>query len=273
MKKPANRRYLDIAINNVCKHYGDPLRLRRILGAVIVAQMIPGGVLKGGSAMKIRFGDDATRFTKDLDAARDMDVAEYADRFARNLRDGWNGFTGRLVAGRRATPDGVPDSYVMQPFEVKLSYNNNPWLTVPFELGANELGDADVPEPGMNDDIVRIFEELGFPAPSPVPLMPVEHQIAQKLHGLTEQGSDRARDLVDLQIIVANGNFDYGRVRSLCERLFKARHLQPWPPRVVKGDEWDALYLEAKEDIGAILELDDAIEWANALIEKIAMAS
>ena len=76
MKKPANRRYLDIAINNVCKHYGDPLRLRRILGAVIVAQMIPGGVLKGGSAMKIRFGDDATRFTKDLDAARDMDVAE-----------------------------------------------------------------------------------------------------------------------------------------------------------------------------------------------------
>ena len=118
----------------------------------------------------------------------------------------------------------------------------------------------------------RIFEELGFPAPSPVPLMPVEHQIAQKLHGLTEQGSDRARDLVDLQIIVANGNFDCGRLRSLCERLFKARHLQSWPPRVVKGEEWDALYLEAKEDIDAILELDDAIEWANALIEKIATA-
>lgn len=269
MKKPANRRYLDIAINNVCKAYGDPLRIRRVLAAVVVAQMLPGGVVKGGSAMKLRFGDGATRFTKDLDAARDMEMAEYADKFAANLRIGWNGFTGRLVAGRQARPEGVPSAYVMQPYEVKLSYNSQPWMTVDFELGANELGDADEAEFGLSGDIVKIFVELGFPAPVPVPLMTIAHQIAQKLHGLTEPGSDRARDLVDLQIMVAKGGFDYSVVHRLCKHLFQYRKRHPWPPKLVVGDDWNGLYLAAKESLDVLPTVAEAVDWVNGLIDKI----
>jgi len=49
---------------------------------------------------------------------------------AESLAKGWHGFTGRLVAKTPAKPKGVPEQYVMQPFEVKLSYNGRSWLTV-----------------------------------------------------------------------------------------------------------------------------------------------
>ena len=49
------------------------------------------------------------------------------------------------------------------------------------------------------------MKELGFPEPGPVPCMRLEHQIAQKLHAASSPGSNRAHDLIDLQIAVSNG--------------------------------------------------------------------
>lgn len=60
--------------------------------------------------------------------------------------------------------------YVMQPFEVKLNYRSRPWCTVKFELGHNEIGDAD----------------------EPVRVMRTDHQVAQKLHAVSESDSERA---------------------------------------------------------------------------------
>jgi hypothetical protein len=34
----------------------------------------------------------------------------------------------------------------MQPFDVKIDYRGTPWCTVKFELGHNEIGDAEGPE-------------------------------------------------------------------------------------------------------------------------------
>jgi hypothetical protein len=70
----------------------------------------------------------------------------------------------------------------MQPFEAKLSYNGKSWLTVPLEVGHNEIGDADEPDFKVANDIVVLFEKVGSPAPSPIPCMALHHQIAQKLH-------------------------------------------------------------------------------------------
>ena len=49
------------------------------------------------------------------------------------------------------------------------------------------------------------FTELGLPAPEPVPALPLDHQIAQKLHACTlpdngDWTNDRSHDLVDVQI-------------------------------------------------------------------------
>lgn len=44
--------------------------IERLIANVIVGQMLPPGVVKGGTALKIRVGDGTTRFSRDLDAAR-----------------------------------------------------------------------------------------------------------------------------------------------------------------------------------------------------------
>ncbi len=50
------------------------LRRRTTMALVVVGQMLPEGVVKGGSAMALRYGSN-TRFTLDLDAARARDEA------------------------------------------------------------------------------------------------------------------------------------------------------------------------------------------------------
>ena len=56
--------------------------------------------------------------------------------------------------------------------------------------------------------------------------MRLEHQIAQKLHGVSEPNSIRAHDLIDLQLIVDNSLIDYKKVKDICIRLFNYRKMQ-----------------------------------------------
>lgn len=70
-KTPNSRRNLDLAIDRLCAKTGDePGRVKRLLATAIVGQMLPDGAAKGGNALKIRFGKDSTRFSRDLDTTR-----------------------------------------------------------------------------------------------------------------------------------------------------------------------------------------------------------
>lgn len=268
-KRPNSRRNLDMAIDRLAAGTQDPLRLRIALANTIVGQMIPEGAVKGGSSLKMRYGDGATRFTRDLDTARVSDMEEYARKLEASLKEGWEGFTGTLVRREPAKPRGVPGEYVMQPYDIKLSYNEKPWCTVPLEIGHDEIGDAEDPDRGIAREIVDAFVVLGFPEPKPVPLMRIEHQVAQKLHAASGAGSARAHDLVDLQLIVARESVDYSAVRQVCRRLFAYRRQQAWPPTMLKGDDWDELYLAQSEGLEVLPTVDDAIEWANDLVNRI----
>jgi hypothetical protein len=157
----------------------------------------------------------------------------------------------------------------MQPFDVKLDYRGRPWCTVKFELGHNEIGDADEPEYQLADDLAQLFTELGLEAPKPVRVMRADHQIAQKLHALSEPGSERVRDLVDLQLLDRGEDLDLAQVRATCERLFDYRRQQPWPPAVAMGDGWGTLYEAAIEDIDVLTDVDAAVAWVNELVQRI----
>jgi len=185
------------------------------------------------------------------------------------LRVGWSGFTGHAVERRTAKVKDVDPQYVMKPYDIKLDYNGKPWLTVPLEIGHNEIGDADDPERALSEDVPPLFEELGLPIPGDVFLMPLHFQIAQKLHAVSSPGNNRARDLVDLQLMVNNCEINYAKTEATCRRLFAYRKKQAWPPVIVKGDGWDGLYDAAKEDLAVVAGVDDAIVWANRFIAKI----
>lgn len=268
-KRPNSRRNLDMAIDRLAAETQDPLRLRIALANTIVAQMIPEGAVKGGSSLKMRYGDDATRFTRDLDTARVSDMEEYARKLEASLKEGWEGFTGTLVRREPAKPRGVLGEYVMQPFDIKLSYNEKPWCTVALEIGHDEIGDAEDPDRAIAREIIDAFVALGFSEPKPVPLMRIEHQVAQKLHAVSGAGSARAHDLVDLQLIVARESINYSAVRQVCRRLFAYRRQQAWPPTMVKGDDWNELYLAQSEGLEVLPTVDEAIEWANDLVNRI----
>ena len=144
MRRPNSMRHLDDAIRRLCG--GAPqdfVRARTVMANAIVASMLPDGVVKGGSALKMRFGEESTRFTTDLDTATATDPAAYAAQLDSRLRSGWEGFSGRVVERDPASPDEIPEQYVMQPYDVKLDYLGKPWCTVPLEVGHNEIGDAD----------------------------------------------------------------------------------------------------------------------------------
>ena len=152
----------------------------------------------------------------------------------------------------------------MQPFAVKLDYNGKPWVTVDLEVGHNEIGDADEPDLCLPCFVVEAFESIGLPSPGPVP-----HQIAQKLHGLSEPGSRRAHDLIDLQLLVAGCDVDYAKTRSVCERLFAYRQMQSWPPKINGGADWNDLYREQSGELDVVGDVELAVTWANELVKRI----
>lgn len=269
MKKPLTRRYLDKAIEDVFGRGASALKARAIIANVIVGQMIPDGAVKGGSSIKLRLGHESTRATTDLDVARASDLDSWILSLSDSLENGWEGFTGHIVEREPASPEGVPSVYVMLPFDVKLNYNGKPWLTVELEVGHDEIGDADEPEFFLPEYIKDMFGQIGLPEPEPVPLMTIPYQIAQKLHGLSEQNSNRAHDLIDLQIIVSGCEVDYRETRTTCERLFAYRKAQTWPPEIKCGEGWQSLYQEQIGSLKVLDDLSDAIDWVNELIVKI----
>jgi len=269
MKIPNSRRNLDIAINKIQETSQNPIQLRTILANTIIGQLIPNGVVKGGSALKLRYGDKSTRFTRDFDAIRATELDEFISELGIKLSEGWQGFTGRIVRKEPAKPKNVPGEYVMQPFEIKLDYKGKSWVTVPLEIGHDEIGDTINPDYYISDDIVSVFTQLGFKAPRPIALVPLHYQIAQKLHALSSVNSERAHDLIDLQIIMQNENIDLALIKTVSIRLFDYRKLQSWPPVIISGVNWNTLYDAQRYELPVALTAEEAIIWANDLIQKI----
>jgi hypothetical protein len=237
--------------------------------------MIPAGVVKGGTGIKLRVGERLSRFTPDFDLSRPPDVAaeDYLDALQERLAEGWGGFIGTVEVVDGPRPQGIPEAYVMVPYRIALSYQSRHWLSVTFELGHDEVGSTSHYERRMASDILALFDELGLPAPEPVPVMALDHQVAQKIHACTSVGprggNDRAHDLVDLQIIEQEEDLDLEAVGVTARRLFTSRRAQGWPPVVVAHEGWDALYAEAAVDLGVLPDVDEAVAWTNQLIARI----
>lgn len=266
-------------MQNIAKRRGTTdERISVVVCNTVISQMLPPGVIKGGTAMKLRIGESGSRFTPDVDGSRraDMTLEEYLDALEENLRNGWGGFTGRLVPKTAPAPAGVPEEYVMRPFEVKLAYLGNPVKTLVFELGRDEVGSTETAVVRVASDILDLFEELELPLPEPVPVLATEHQIAQKLHACTTPnflgGNDRAHDLVDLQLLVEDDPPDLAKLDEVGRRLFAARRVGDWPPEVRTWEGWEGLYTAAAEGLDVIPEVTGAIDWANGLVRSAAEA-
>jgi len=269
---PKNLASLSARIRNLAHERGTTeLRLRGTIGNIIIGQMLPSGAIKGGTAMRLRHGDSGARFSADVDVTRaaGVGIEEYVLEFRTKLELGWNGFAGTVVAQSPATPVNVPAYYIMAPFKVKLAYQGKSWFTVLFELGHEEIDSLIHSLLMLPLDIADLFHALGLPAPTPIAVLSLDHQIAQKLHACSTPGSDRAHDLVDLQILASSPQLDMGTTARTARRLFTARKGHAWPPTLTISDGWAARYDEAASGLDVLPTIDEAIVWVNTFINVL----
>lgn len=274
VKPPRNEHELELRLVRLLGSDNQKmLVMRTMMANAIAGQFLPGGaILKGGGSLRFRYGSSYTRNTIDFDTTRKGELDDFLTSLRASLETGWNGFTGQIVILPQASPKGVPFEYVMQPLDLKLRYKGQPWCTVNIEISHDEAGSADecdkVLPPG---EVLEMFRRLGFPSPDPVALITLEHQMAQKLHAVSNpsERNQRAHDLIDLQVIMKEGEVDLSRVQTICRRLFAHRHTHPWPTHVRMRDEWRAIYNAQKRDLNVIDDIADAVKWANDLIDSI----
>ena len=270
-KQPHNEHELELALTRLAGSNVAAVEYRDIMAGVVLGQMLPEGtVVKGGTSLRLRLGPGYSRVTVDFDAARSVELDGYIRSLRSLLEGGWADFTGEVAIRKQGSPSGVPFEYVMQPIDVKLAYRRHPWCTVRLEVSHNEIGDADVMEMReLPQKIKDIFAALNFPEPRPIPLMTIPFQIAQKLHGVTQRGSSRVRDLIDLQLIAKSVDVDYETTAEVCRRLFKYRRMHTWPPTVAKADDWDGVYDNQRGDLPVAASCDEAVAFVNDLIGRI----
>jgi len=227
-------------------------------------------VIKGGTAMMLRFGIPNSRMSKDLDAMLRGEISSFLDRLREQGRTSRSGWT--FTVGRETTIE-VPGLPVKpRRAEIKLAYNGYSFSTVKLEISPEEGDALNDQDEVTSDDL----QELGIEdAAVKAPLMTIPYQVGQKLHACTERGpgrrNDRARDLVDLAILAPLALEQRSQVRAACLQIFDLRGAQPWPPTLTPEDHWADLYAAAAEGMNGVAPstLSEAVEAVQHLINEV----
>lgn len=192
---PGSRLGLDIAILDIAQDF----LLAHLAEAGFFSEML---VFKGGTALRKFFAGSAGRFSTDLDmATRDFDV----DR--------------QEVAGLIAEHADT----TLGPFEFEPHQNRNRWsIRVRSQFGNPAVTmKLDVGPPCWIEPDERLFvatatqSRYGF-VPPPIPVMPLEEILAEKVARLTRSATARdASDLVWARSTSPHSNFSAAFVRRL----------------------------------------------------------
>lgn len=77
MKRPQNVSFLERGIRSLVDSNDKAYRLRVLMSNVVVGQFLRGGVVRGGTSMKLRYGAGTTRFTMDFDDLRCPNIRKF----------------------------------------------------------------------------------------------------------------------------------------------------------------------------------------------------
>lgn len=148
MKLPQNVAFLERYIRRMFTIERDAYRMRVSMANVVLAQMLPGGVVRGGTSMNLRYGPDKSRFTMDFDTAQQGDVD--LQLIAKNSRIPYKKaglICRRLFAYRQ-----------QQPWPSNVAYGSE-WETLYAEsaTGMDVLPSLDEAVPWGNEFIAKLY--------------------------------------------------------------------------------------------------------------------
>jgi len=293
-KAPNSKSVLDAWIAQAASRLGtdaDAGRLGWLIASSVAVAAVQRAVdeggrqmflLKGGTLLQHRL-DVPARTTSDVDGLVRGDVDQFLTVLDRVLAEVWGPFT--LRRGPVETIE-VP-TRVLKPrrFDVYLELRGVAWRRIQFELSPDEAGI------GEESEAIEPPPLGGFGLPDPDVLVGIalRHQIAQKLHAVSDPHdppdsvNDRARDVVDLLLLrdlaAATGRPTNADIGAAAQAVFRARAdeavrlgRQPrhWPPTVLAHPHWGADYQRAARSASFPLPLDEALARLNAWIKELA---
>lgn len=256
-----------------------PQRIMHLVRVGVVCAMLDdvrhhdGGhlfIIKGGTAMQLRLGIRA-RATADLDIVFRGHAEEWLSRFDAAIADRtWNGFT--VVRKTEPVPIDVP-GLGYQPWRVPLQirYEGRDFGSTALEVAIDETA-------VHNHELIEhegiALTHFAIDPPRLIPCLDVPHQIAQKLHAVTEplpEGNDRVRDIIDIWLLEALLEpDDLAAVRKATIRTFGHRRQHGWPPPVIASGSWKRDYPTLIANYpNAPQTLQEAVDYLSDLITRI----
>lgn len=226
-------------------------------------------VLKGGLALDYRLGI-RVRSTKDMDLTRqDGEEAATADLIAAQATDLGDDFT--FVIERTGRLDEVEGANAVR-YHVRSILAGRVFEEVVVDVG------FDHPSPDWQPDVVRGPDLLGFAGIAPVdaPTIPVELQIAEKVHaytrtyGSSDTGSSRVKDLIDIVLIGSAVPMDAALLWRALRETFERRRQHGLPAALPPPPlDWRVPYRRLASEVGLDGDLASGYRHAAALLDPI----
>jgi len=225
-------------------------------------------ILKGALALDYRFGDRA-RTTRDVDLAVAGDEASAtADLLAAQAADLHDFFF--FAIDRTSALDRLVDGAAVR-YHVVAELAGRTFDEFVLDIGFDPPADVE-PDRLQGPDL------LTFAGIDPVVVraLPLEFQVAEKVHAYSRAYGDRTvastrvKDLVDLALIATEAAPDAERLRTALEVTFGRRASHSLPARLPRPPaDWRVPYGRMARDIGLDPDLDAGHATAGRLLDPV----
>lgn len=267
---PSTRSHLERLVDQYARAHGLASdRTRRwlstmaLIGALETVRLDdePRFLIKGGVSIELRLGLRA-RTTKDVDVVFRGDPDELVDALEQALAHAYGGFSFR----RKGEIDAIRETGSRR-VAIQVSFAGRDWQTLQLEIGPPEADEVELVPVAIS------IEDFKLGGPDRVACLSLRYQVAQKLHAVTEQPSDRENlrfwDLIDL-ILLRELITDLRPVGEACREIFAGRATHSWPPQLQVPNGWAGPYTRLATELDfPITDVHTAANEVRGLIADI----
>ncbi len=232
-------------------------------------------ILKGGYAIELRIR--AARTTKDIDltlydgSRLSKDPGERRNQVRAMLQESasieFKDYFEFLIGQASENLDGAPEGGSRYPVEARMDGREFARFHVDVGIGDEVLEPVDV---------VEGRDWLGFAGITPpsVPVISREQQFAEKLHAYSlprgERVNTRTKDLIDMLLLIEQGNLDNRRVASAIATTFEKRATHDVPRKLEPPPaEWKPTFEALAGECGLKTNLSDGFEAVQGFVAGI----
>lgn len=221
---------------------------------VRLMRVAPGQwALKGGLALDTRFGERA-RSSMDMDIDHQQGAAAAHEDLLQAVAHDLGDHFAFVITGKREIQEG--GMWLAERYRIECSVGGPLFETLQVDVTVTAPAQWEV-EPAQRPGLLA---DVGL-GPIEVLLVPLERQIAEKLHAYTRPyngGSTRVKDLVDFVVIRLIERVDAKRLHHAIAQTFALRGTHEAPKHLpLPPADWVVAYRDEAEPVGITTDLPE----------------